>query len=63
MSLWDDFDPDMHPVALDTDTADRLLAGAIAPPNSPPGYADVARLLEAVSDEAVPEELDRRGRD
>lgn len=59
MSLWDDFDPDMHPVALDTDTADRLLAGAIAPADAPPGYADVARLLEAVSDEAVPEELDR----
>jgi len=57
MSLWDDFESEMHPVALDSDTADRLLAGAIAPPDAPPGYADVARVLRAVSAEAIPEEL------
>jgi len=57
MSLWDDFDCEMHPVALDTDTVDRLLAGAIAPADAPPGYSDVARLLRAVSAEAMPEEL------
>ena len=57
MSLWDNFDCEMHPVALDTDTVDRLLAGAIAPADAPPGYSDVARLLRAVSAEAMPEEL------
>ena len=59
MSLWDDFDYEMHPVALDTDTADRLLAGAIAPEDAPPGYAEVARFLLAVSAESRPEELAR----
>jgi hypothetical protein len=59
MSLWDDFDCEMHPVALDTDTVDRLLAGAIAPADAPPGYAEVARFLRAVSAEPSPEELAR----
>jgi len=59
MSLWDDFDCEMHPVALDTDTVDRLLAGAIAPADAPPGYAEVARFLQAVSAEPSPEELAR----
>ena len=59
MSLWDDFENEMHPVALDTDTADRLLAGAIAPADAPPGYAEVARFLQAVSAEPSPGELAR----
>jgi hypothetical protein len=49
MSSWSDMDYEMHPVALDMDTADRLLAGAVAPEDAPPGYAEVARLLEVVS--------------
>jgi hypothetical protein len=59
MSLWDDFDCEMHPVALDTDTVDRLLAGAIAPADAPPGYAEVARSLQAASAEPSSEELAR----
>jgi len=30
MNLWSDFDCEMHPVPLDLDTADRLLAGTVA---------------------------------
>ena len=49
MNLWSDMDYDMHPVPLDLDTADRLLAGGRLPaglqgimggggmPNLPPG--------------------------
>jgi hypothetical protein len=59
MNLWDDFDCEMHPVAMDTDTADRLLAGAIAPADAPPGYAEVARLLQALTAEATLDELAR----
>ena len=58
MNLWSDMDYDMHPVPLDLDTADRLLAGALAPEDAPPGYAKVARLLEGAS-EATPDELAR----
>ena len=59
MNLWSDMDYDMHPVPLDLDTADRLLAGALAPEDAPPGYAKVARLLEGASAEATPDEFAR----
>ena len=49
MTFWSDMDYDMHPVPLDLDTADRLLAGSVAPEDAPPGYARVASLLEAAS--------------
>lgn len=49
MTFWSDMDFDMHPVALDLDTADRLLGGSVAPEDAPPGYARVASLLEAAS--------------
>jgi hypothetical protein len=48
MSSWSDMDNQVHSVALDLDTADRLLAGTVAPEDAPPGYAGVARLLDAV---------------
>jgi hypothetical protein len=32
---------------LDRDTADRLLSGAVAPDDAPPGYAEVAGLLQS----------------
>jgi hypothetical protein len=35
--------------ALDDVTADRLLAGGIAPDDAPPGYQDVARALHAAA--------------
>jgi hypothetical protein len=55
MSFWSDMDYDMQP--LDTDTADRLLAGAIQPEDAPPGYAELARVLRAASAETTAEEL------
>jgi hypothetical protein len=57
MSFWGDLDSEMHPVLLDMDTADRLLAGTVAPDDAPPGYAEVARLLEALSAEPTGQEL------
>jgi hypothetical protein len=59
MTLWSDMDSEMQPLPLDAGTADRLLAGAVAPEDAPPGYARVVRLLEAVSAEASSEELGR----
>lgn len=57
MSFWSDMEDEVHRVPLDLNTADRLLAGAIAPEDAPPGYAGVARLLEAASSEPPVEEL------
>ena len=57
MNLWSDFDCEMHPVPLDLDTADRLLAGTVAPEDAPPGYANVARLLELAAAEPTADEL------
>jgi hypothetical protein len=57
MSFWGDLDSEMHPVPLDMDTADRLLAGTVAPEDAPPGYAEVARLLETLSAEPMSQEL------
>src|SRR4029078_12654913 len=59
MNLWSDFDCEMHPVPLDLDTADRLLAGTVAPEDAPPGYANVARLLESAAAAPTPGELSR----
>jgi hypothetical protein len=58
MNLWSDFNREMHPVLLDLDTADRLLAGTVAPEDAPPGYANVARLLESAA-EPTADELSR----
>ena len=59
MNPWSDFDCEMHPVPLDLDTADRLLAGTVAPEDAPPGYANVARLLESAAAEPTADELSR----
>jgi hypothetical protein len=37
----------VDPAPLDPNTADRILAGAVAPEDAPPGYAEVTRLLDA----------------
>jgi len=50
MSPWRDLESEMQRLPLDTDTADRLLAGSVAPEDAPPGYASVATLLAAVAD-------------
>jgi hypothetical protein len=59
MTFWSDVDSEMQPLPLDTDTADRLLAGSVAPEDAPPGYGRVVRLLEAASAEASSDELAR----
>jgi hypothetical protein len=59
MTLWDDLDSEMQPLPLDADTADRLLAGSIAPEDAPPDYPPVVRLLAAASARAASDELAR----
>lgn len=50
MTFWSDMEYEGYRVPLDLDTADRLLAGTVAPEDAPPGYASVARMLDAASD-------------
>jgi hypothetical protein len=45
------------PPALDEETVERLLAGDLPPDAAPPGYAEVAALLEAAVAPPAPEEL------
>jgi hypothetical protein len=45
------------PLALDGETADRLLAGRLDPADAPPGYAEVAVVLSAVAGPPTPVEL------
>ena len=40
---------EMSYVELDPHTADRILAGVVAPDDSPPGWAHVVRLLDAAA--------------
>jgi hypothetical protein len=47
MTFWSDLSFEMQRLPLDTDTADRLLAGAVPPEDAPPGYSEVASLLIA----------------
>jgi len=51
MTHSDDWNDDM--MLLDHDTADRLVRGAVAPDDAPPGYAEVAGLLGELRDEPV----------
>jgi hypothetical protein len=46
------------PLALDDDSADRLLAGRLDPADAPPGYAVAAAVMAAASAPARPDELD-----
>jgi len=46
-----------EPLPLDRDTTERLLRGAVAPDDSPPGYADVARLVGGLQAPPAPAEL------
>jgi len=47
MNGWDDLPHEMPIGTIDEDTTDRLLAGRIDPDDAPPGYAGVARILQA----------------
>jgi hypothetical protein len=58
MTFSSDMDFEGHRVALDMDTADRLLAGTVAPEDAPPGYAEVTRLLEAAWAEPTADEIE-----
>jgi hypothetical protein len=60
MSFPSDMDFEGYAVPLDTldmETADRLLAGTVAPEDAPPGYAEVTRLLQAAWTEPTPDEI------
>jgi hypothetical protein len=43
--------------ALDDNTVERLVRGRVGPDDAPPGYAGVARVLQAAADPAGPDEL------
>jgi hypothetical protein len=60
MSLSRDLEGEMQRLQLDTNTADRLLAGAVGPKDAPPGYAVVANLLAALA-ESPSSNVDREG--
>jgi hypothetical protein len=45
------------PLAIDQDTADRLLAGRLDPADAPPEYAEVAKVLAAAAAPSSPDEL------
>jgi hypothetical protein len=57
MSRWRDLESEMQRLPLDANTADRLLAGSIAPEDAPPGYGGVATFLAAVADSSRAEDL------
>lgn len=59
MTFWSDMEYEGYRVPLDLDTADRLLAGTVAPADAPPGYAEVTRLLDHASAEATDDDLGR----
>jgi hypothetical protein len=44
-----------HRGELDSDTAERMLGHRVAPDDAPPGYREVARLLQAANTEAQPQ--------
>ena len=47
MSDWNDLPDEMRKLQLDPGTIDRLLAGEVEPDDAPPGYSEVARVLQA----------------
>jgi hypothetical protein len=49
MTFSNDLQGEMRHPWLDDDTADRLLAGRIAPDDAPPGYAPVASIVLAAT--------------
>ena len=54
-------DPDADPLALDDNTLERLLTGALPPAQARPGYARVAQLLAAAAAAPTPDELAGQG--
>jgi hypothetical protein len=60
MTTWRDLPVDMRRQPLDADTVDRMFAGAVHPDDAPPGFAEAAGVLRALSAPAVPAELERQ---
>jgi hypothetical protein len=56
---WSDLGSEMRLTRLDDRTADRLLAGAVTSEDAPPGYAGVARFLQAARPRPAAGELAR----
>lgn len=57
MTDRNDLPDEMRGLWIDEDTVDRLLAGGIDPDDAPPGYSEVARVLQAVNVAGHHEEL------
>jgi hypothetical protein len=57
MTDWNDLPDEMRRLRLGKDTVDRLLAGRIDPDDAPPGYSEVARVLQAATAADLREEL------
>jgi hypothetical protein len=57
MTDWNDLSDEMRRLWLDKDTLDRLLAGGIDADDAPPGYSEVARVLQAAVQASDPDEL------
>jgi hypothetical protein len=49
MTDWNDLPEEMRRLQLDPGTIDRLLAGEVEPDDAPPGYSEVARVLQAAA--------------
>jgi hypothetical protein len=49
MTDWNDLPDEMRKLQLDPGTIDRLLAGEVEPDDAPPGYSEVARVLQAAA--------------
>lgn len=48
MTGWNDLPDEMRRLQLDKGTLDRLFTGGVDPDDAPPGYSEVARVLQAV---------------
>lgn len=57
MSYERDYEDDMPRYPLDDATADRLLAGRLAPDDAPAGYGHLASLIASATGPATPAEL------
>ena len=57
MTDWNDLPDEMRRLGLDEVTLDRLLAGRIGPDDAPPGYSEVARILQVAVAAGDDEEL------
>jgi hypothetical protein len=57
MTDRNDFQDEMRRLWLDRGTQDRLLAGVVDPDDAPPGYSEVARVLQAATAAGDHEEL------